>query len=61
MNWQDWQIYIIAVIVVMTLGIYIRRLVKKSEANCCGGRCGCAVSRRKKKLRRAAEARESAE
>lgn len=49
MDLQNWQTYAAPVIVFFVIGIFIYRAVKKSEANCCGGRCGCAVSKRKKK------------
>lgn len=48
---MDWQIYSIMLIALITVGIFVRRWIKKSEANCCGGRCGCAVSKRNKKQR----------
>ncbi len=51
MDWQNWQTYAAPGIVFLVMGAFIYRWIKKSEANCCGGRCGCAVSKRKKKLR----------
>ncbi|BDS06224.1 hypothetical protein NT6N_12640 [Oceaniferula spumae] len=61
MDWENWQTYVAPAIVILTIGIFIRRWVKtklaESAANCCGGRCGCAVSKKKKKL--AAKGQES--
>ncbi|MBK1854198.1 hypothetical protein JO972_04475 [Verrucomicrobiaceae bacterium 5K15] len=52
MDWENWQSYAAPAIVLVTIGIFIRRWVKakiaESDAKCCGGRCGCAASKRKK-------------
>lgn len=53
MDWSDWQSYAAPAIVLLTIGIFVTRAVlhwkKASDANCCGGRCGCSASRKKKK------------
>lgn len=52
MDWQNWQTYVAPAIVLITIGIFIRRWLKAKiadiDANCCGGRCGCSSSKRKK-------------
>ena len=50
MDWANWQTYAVLVILLVLSVLLIRRWIKRSEGNCCGGRCGCGVSRRKKKL-----------
>lgn len=54
MDWQNWQTYVAPAIVILTIGIFVRRWIKAkiadSDANCCGGRCGCSASKRKKNL-----------
>jgi hypothetical protein len=50
MDWTNWQSYTAPAIVLVVIAIFIRNWIKKSETNCCGGRCGCGVSKRKKKL-----------
>ena len=56
MDWASLSIYG-GILIILMVGIFIYRGVKKSQANCCGGRCGCAVSKRKKKARGAASSR----
>ena len=50
MDWTNWQTYAAPAIVLVVVTIFIRNWIKKSDANCCGGRCGCSVSKKKKKL-----------
>ena len=51
MDWTNWQTYAAPAIVLMVIAVFIRNWMKKREANCCGGRCGCGVSKREKKRR----------
>lgn len=50
MDWSNWQTYAAPVIVLVVIMMFVRKWLKKSDANCCGGRCGCGSSKRKKKL-----------
>jgi len=49
MDWTNWQTYAAPMIVLITVAIFVRRWLKSREADCCHGRCGCAVSKREKK------------
>ncbi len=48
MDLTNWQTYVAPAIVLVVIVLFIRNWMKKSEANCCGGRCGCSVSKRKR-------------
>ncbi|MGB0992012.1 MAG: hypothetical protein ACPG32_06035 [Akkermansiaceae bacterium] len=51
MDWSNWQTYAAIAIVLCTLGVFVWRWFKSAllgdDKNCCGGRCGCDVSKRK--------------
>ena len=55
MDWANWQTYAAVAIVLITLGVFVGRGLKTwlvgSDKNCCGGRCGCGVSKGADKLK----------
>jgi hypothetical protein len=49
MDWSNWQTYAAPAIVLITVFGFVGRWKKANDAKCCGGRCGCSVSQKKKK------------
>jgi len=57
MDWTNWQTYVALAVVLITLGGFVSRGLKTwlvgSDKDCCGGRCGCDVSKQPKRVKKA--------
>lgn len=51
MDWTNWQTYAAPTIVLVVIILFVRKWLKKSDANCSGGCSGCGAPKGKKKQR----------
>lgn len=51
MDWTNWQTYAALAVILITIGVFVRRLVKAwlggNKKDCGGGRCGCDAVRKR--------------